>query len=318
MEAGKRFGTVQSSIKFLDQADNTTDKNTIDSVSGNNPTAHLPINRSQEIKAVLSLAWPAVALNGLQMLNSLLDTFFIGGLSSSSLTAHGGALNIIFLVFSLAMCISVGSTALVSRAYGANNPSEYRMANRQCIALAHWVGIGLGVLAALIAMFAAAHLVPDNDPEAAILIKNFLLFWAISIPASTVIQALAGSMRGIGDTRSPMFISGIQIGLHMILNMLFIFEKGHLHQFNFFGNAFALRQLIGLNMGLPGAGLALSCSAIVSMFIYLIYSKRTKLESGFVLEFPKKEWVQRIMRIALPSAFRRSFGWVHSQFLPLF
>jgi Na+-driven multidrug efflux pump len=68
------------------------------------------------VRVVWALAWPAVALNSLQVVNTLLDRGFIGHLPAAALTAHGGATNIMFMMFSLAVAVSTGATALVSRA----------------------------------------------------------------------------------------------------------------------------------------------------------------------------------------------------------
>ena len=46
------------------------------------------------VRVVWALAWPAVALNSLQVVNTLLDRFFIGHLPQSSLTAHGGSIHV--------------------------------------------------------------------------------------------------------------------------------------------------------------------------------------------------------------------------------
>ncbi|MBL8060822.1 MAG: MATE family efflux transporter [Chthonomonas sp.] len=246
-------------------------------------------------KVVWALAWPAVALNGLQVVNSLLDTFFIGHLNTNSLTAHGAALNVIFLMFSLAMTISVASTAMVARAYGAQQPDEYREANTQCLSLALVVGIILSASCLIIAPLAAPYLVPAGNTEAANLFKNFLTAYAFGLPATAIFTTLSGSMRGIGDTKSPMVISGIQILLHMTLNFFFIYPNGR--------HGFMPFDVPGLGLGLTGAGIALAISGWVSAIIYFLYAKRTKLGRAR-LKMPSPDWVKRIQAIAVPSALQ--------------
>jgi putative MATE family efflux protein len=243
-------------------------------------------------RVVWALAWPAVALNSLQVINTLLDRGFIGHLPTEALTAHGGATNVLFLMFSLAMALATGATALVARAYGAEQPAEYRMASRQSLNLALLGGTLIGVITALIAPLASHAILPARDHEAIRLMTGFLLAYAAGLPAIYVIQVLAGSLRGIGDTKSPMVISGIQILLHILLNFLLIFPT---------------RQIGGITIpgagyGLVGAAIALSSSAWVSAIAYMIYTRRTPL--GAVLHFglPHWDWVIRILRIAIPAA----------------
>lgn len=249
-------------------------------------------------KVVWALAWPAVALNGLQVINSLLDTFFIGHLPKSALTAHGAAMNVMFLMFSLAMAVSVASTAMVSRAYGAEQPEEYREANRQCLSLSVAIGAILGVVCVLFSPALAPVLVPASSPEARQLFQQFLAIYAFSLPATAIITTLSGSMRGIGDTKSPMFISGIQILLHIVLNFFLIYPSGK------HGLEFLPFNLPGAGMGLPGAALALVISGWASALIYTAYAGRTQLGKALQWRFTTKAWAKRIANIAVPSALQ--------------
>ncbi len=247
---------------------------------------------------VWQLAWPAVLLNGIQTLNSVIDAYFIGHLERAALTAHGAALNIVFLLFSLGLTVSVASTALVSRFYGAKEPGSLREANRQCVRLAHYVGIGMGLLGVVAAYFAGRFLVPEGDARAALLFRDFLLAWAPGIVANTLVNTLAGSLRGTGDTRSPLVISGIQIGLHMILNIFLIYPE---HRLNWMGQEFVVPAA---GWGLTGAGAAISISAFISAALYLGWVRKSVLGPSWSAKLPDPEWAKRILNIAIPSALQ--------------
>lgn len=252
----------------------------VDAIAHENPT-----------RVVWALAWPAVALNSLQVINTLLDRFFIGHLESAALTAQGASQNVMFLMFSLAMALGTAATAIVARAYGAEDRAGYRMGAQQSTNVSVQAGFVLGAISALIAPF-AAHLILPNEPRSIELMTKFLIAYSAGLPAIYVIQTLAGSLRAIGDTKSPMVISGIQILLHILLNFFLIFPT---------------RQLMGVtvpgaNMGLVGASTALSISAWVSAIIYLLFAGKTPLGTLWRVHLPPKEWVVRILRIALPAA----------------
>lgn len=244
-------------------------------------------------RVIWALAWPAVALNSLQVVNTLLDRGFIGHLESSALTAQGGSTNVMFLMFSLAMALGTSSTALVSRAFGAEQTEEYRMAARQTVSTSLFLGIILAGLGALLAHPSATFLLPASDGRAVQLMGQYLLAYAIGLPAIYLIQTLAGALRGIGDTRSPMVISGIQILLHITLNFILIFPPRH--------TSIGL-TIPGFDLGLVGAGLALSTSAWVSAAIYLVYSARTPIGPVWRFSWPASAWLKRILRIAIPAA----------------
>ncbi|MEZ0327181.1 MAG: MATE family efflux transporter [Fimbriimonas sp.] len=255
-----------------------------------------PIEHPHEnsVRVVWALAWPAVALNSLQVVNTLLDRAFIGHLPTESLTAHGGSMNIMFLMFSLAMALATGSTALVARSFGAGEKREFRKASRQSISLA----IAFGLLTALITCAfsddAAQAILPSGNPadQTAIrLMGQFLFAYGVGLPAIYIIQSLAGCLRGIGDTKSPMVISGVQILLHICLNYLLIFPP---HQF--------LGVTVpGAGLGLVGAAVALSISAWMSAIVYLLFSAKTPLGALYKVALPDPFWAWRILRIAIPA-----------------
>lgn len=227
----------------------------------------------------------------LQTVNALLDSAFVGHLSPSSLTAYGAATPIVFTLFSLCMALAMPGTALVSRAYGARNPEEYRKACRQVLSLGLLLSISIAIIALLCGNLIPRILLRSDAGEAIPLMANYLHIYALGLPAFMVIQCLAGALRGIGDTKSPMFISGFQIGLHIVLNILLIFPAHKL-----FGIS-----LPGANMGILGASTALVISAWISAIVYLFYTVRTPLGACWRFQKPEREWIPRIVRIANPS-----------------
>ena len=252
-------------------------------------TSSLPEHPS---RVVWTLAWPAVALNSLQVINTLLDRFFLGHLPQSAFTAVGGAMSVTFLTFSIAMSLATGATAIVARAFGAGDVSEYREASRQAFGLSWMSGLALGFLTILVAPVVSRLMLPSQDLEAVRLMSGFLIAFGVGLPAIFVIQTIAGSMRGIGDTKSPMVISGIQILLHIILNFFFIFPTRKLMGFT----------IPGAGLGVIGAGAALAASAWVSAIVYGFYCRKTPLGAASTLHWPSSDWTRRILRIATPAA----------------
>jgi len=244
------------------------------------------------IRVVWALAWPAVALNSLQVLNTLLDRFFIGHLEPSALTAQAASQNVMFLMFSIAAAIGTAATAIVSRSFGAKDVAGYRIGARESASVTTIAGFVLAGATALIAPIASHILLPANDSRSMHLMTGYLTGYAAGLPAIFVIQTLAGSLRGIGDTKSPMYISGLQILMHVSLNFLLIFPARNIGGI----------RVPGANLGLVGASTALSISSWVAALIYLGFTGRTPLGRLWKMAVPTLEWFARIMRIALPAA----------------
>lgn len=251
-----------------------------------------PLIEQNPTRIVWALAWPAVALNSLQVVNTLLDRFFIGHLPSSALTAQGGAINVMFLMFSLSMALGTSATALVSRAFGAQEPIEVRIASRQNLSVSMIAGIIMAISTALVAAWSSSAILPHNDPQAIHMMTSFLVIYGLALPGIYIIQTLAGSMRGVGDTKSPMVISGIQIFLHMALNCVLIFPARTLGGI----------AIPGANMGLDGAAAALAISSTLSAIGYMVYAIKTPLGKVWNVKLPSREWVGRILKIAVPAA----------------
>jgi len=260
--------------------------------------ASVPQENEHYGRIVWSFAWPVVLLNSFQVVNNLLDRFFIGHLSGSALLAQSASMTITFLLFSLAMALATGPGAIVSRAFGAGNRAEFQEAARQSVSLSLVLGILIALVGVGLAPILGALVIPASEPEARRLMIQYVGIFCAGLPAIYVIQALAASMRGVGDSRSPMWISGMQIALHIFLNFILIFPP---RAVQFGGASFTLP---GFNLGLAGAATALSASAIISAIIYLAYSARTPLGACWKMGFPTKAWAARILRIATPSAFQ--------------
>ncbi len=247
-------------------------------------------------RVVWALAWPAVALNSLQVINTLLDRGFIGHLSAGALTGHGGSSNVTFLMFSLGVALATGATAIVSRGYGAENKPEYLRGAQEALSLAVYIGVVIGLITALVARFSAQLVLPPSDKEAQDQMTRFLLAYGAGIPSFFVIQTIAGSLRAIGDTKSPMYISGIQILLHLTLNIFLIFPTRH----------YGALTIPGANLGLLGGGIALATSGWIAATIYVLFLPKTGLGWLVPFKLPHIDWAKRILRIAIPACVMTS------------
>jgi len=241
--------------------------------------------------AVWSLAWPSVTTMLLQTVNSLLDVFFVGHLpnSAQALAAAGGGGGVTFLLVSLSMGVSVGTTALVARFTGAGDHESAVEATGQSITLSMLLGVAFCVAGYLfrqpiVALMLDAH----RSPEAARLCVRFLEMALMGTVALFIMNALVGAFRGLGDTRTPLVITSATVATHITGNLLFI--NGNL----------------GMpRLGVAGAGLALALSMIVGLVLYVAAVARRPVLSGALhprhLRF-RPDWAWRILRVGIPAA----------------
>lgn len=254
-----------------------------------------PLTQRELHGNVWRLAWPSVLTMLLQTFNSLMDTFFVGHLpnGAQALAATGVGGGIQFLLISLSMGASVGATALVARFTGAeDHPSAIR-ATGQALTL----GVVMGVIFGILTYAARGSLIgwlldSNKSPEAAALCVQFVSVTLIATVPLFLINVAQGAFRGIGDTRTPLRITGIMIAIHTTLNFLLIYG-----QFGFPA------------LGVRGAGIALMTSLFVGAVLFVFALWRSALGAAFASEnlAPHLEWTKRILRIGVPAAIQGIF-----------
>jgi putative MATE family efflux protein len=244
-------------------------------------------------QTVWRLAWPSVTTMLLQTVNSLLDLFFVGHLPNGkqALAATGSAGGVIFLLVSLAMGISVGTTALVARFTGAEQKEEAVKATAQSLTLSLILGLSFGIPMYLARdVLAGLMLNAEASPEAVRLCGQFLAMALLASVPMFLGMVLQAAFRGLGDTRTPLYIMIATVTVHISLNFLLI--RGN----------FGFPAL-----GVQGAGIALASSLLVSMLLsaFLLYSRST-LKAAFSWELlaPRRAWFVRILRIGIPASIQ--------------
>lgn len=228
----------------------------------------------------------------LQVVNSLLDRYFVGHLPQDALTGYGSAASLMFLLFSLGVALGTAPTAIVARAFGAGNMDEARLANRKAFGVAIALGFLVAALAIPLLRPAAMALTPRGADEAQRQFLAFMQVYCVMLPATFIIQSLAGTLRALGDTKSPMVISGVQILLHIGLNFVLINDRHVL-----FGV-----EIPGLGWGLVGSAAALAISGWLAAIAYVLWVARTPLGPCWIGAMPDLGWVKRLLRIAAPAA----------------
>jgi putative MATE family efflux protein len=262
-----------------------------DSLLEPNPARH-PLSNRELHHLVWRLSWPSVMTMLLQTINSLMDAFFVGhlpGIGGQALAATSAGGNVLFIMFSLAMGVSVGTTALVARFTGAGDHEQTLHTTAQSITLSALVGL----LCAAPAWFGRDLIIilllnPQQNPEAAALCSQFLAMALLSVAPMFVMNALGAVFRGLGDTRTPLYLTIVAVSTHISLNALLI--NGRL--------GFPA-------MGVRGAGLAMTLSVVVvTLLFFVALVRRTALGGALCTKHLRLQlkWAQRILKIGIPAS----------------
>jgi putative MATE family efflux protein len=191
-----------------------------DSTADSTKTSRPPIVSGPLRSTILLLALPVLLEQLLSFSVGLYDTYLSGHLgdsvSANATTAVGMAAYVGWLASMIFGLVGTGTTALVSRFWGAGEFTQAnRVANRS-IALA----AALGGIVFLI-LFSAAPLVPqfmNMQPEPERIVIRYLRIDGIGHIFTAISLIGAAALRGSGDMRSPMWILGLVSVLNIIVS----------------------------------------------------------------------------------------------------
>lgn len=156
-------------------------------------------------RQIFALALPALGVLSATPLYLLLDTAVIGRLGAFELAALAVGTTVQSTVTTQLTFLSYGTTARASRLYGSGRRADAVAEGVQ----ATWVGLGVGlVIAAAIWVLAEPiALVLSGDATTAAASAQWLHIAAFAIPLTLVVMAGNGWLRGVQDTRRPLWFT---------------------------------------------------------------------------------------------------------------
>ncbi|APT92342.1 multidrug transporter MatE [Corynebacterium phocae] len=244
-------------------------------------------------RKIFGLAFPALGVLAAMPLYLLLDTAVVGRLGTEQLAALGAASVVQSVVTTQLTFLSYGTTARSARHFGAGNRREAVAEGVQ----ATWVALGIGsVLMILMWLFAGTIArALTGSAEVGALAASWLRIAAPAIPIALIEMAGNGWMRGVQDTRKPLYFTlaglipgGIAIPIFVrwwglegsaiatvmgmaIIAALFVFELIREHEGSWAADFGVIRKQLVLGRDLIVRSLAfqvamISATAVVGRF----------------------------------------------------
>ncbi|MFW5961613.1 MAG: MATE family efflux transporter [bacterium] len=178
-------------------------------------------NSSRRAKTIFMLALPAMLEMSLNTLVGMADTIMISRfIGKEALAAVGFANQIIFTLIFVFSAFNAGATAMVSRSYGEGNKKRMNKIMNENLTL----NIVLGLIITIFTFFFADLIL--NVYHITAVVKSFgstyLKYIAIGQVFMFISFASAAALRGAGDTKTPMYITGIANLLNIIGNYILI------------------------------------------------------------------------------------------------
>ncbi len=236
-------------------------------------------------RRVLSLAWPAVIEQLLNMSVGLADTYIVGHLGAAQLAAVGLSMQTLAVFWAVFGAIGVGSTALVARHVGAGEIQEANRVAQQSVLLALLTGAVAAVFLWLGAPLFLTWL--GAEPEVVTLGTQYLRAVAATIFMNSVLFVASAVLRGSGDTRTPMLVMLVVNGVNILV--AYVLANGV--------SPFPALGVLGTGIGAAsarGLGGLIMLAALVK--------GRGLIKVGLTLARPDSSVIGRILRIGLPTA----------------
>ena len=189
-------------------------------------------------KTLFLFALPSLGVNILQSLNGSVNSVWIGQfLGEEALAASANAGMVMFLMFSVLFGFSMATTILIGQYMGRRDIESVRRIIGTTVSMFVIAGT---VVAALGWIFTPQLLRLLATPEGAYpLALAYLRIIFLSMPTSFVMILLSSSLRGVGDSVTPMWNSILNVALDIVLNPIFILGMGPIPAMGISGSALA-------------------------------------------------------------------------------
>jgi MATE family multidrug resistance protein len=256
-------------------------------------------------RVMLALVWPVLAEQFLNTLVGLVDTYLAGHLPHDQIAAATGAVGLAayvgWLVTMLFALVGTGTTALVARAYGAQDRRAGNHIANQSLLLAAVMGtVTVFGMLALAPKFAGW--LEMRGPAFDITVRYLQVdAWGYAIWAIGLVAAAA--LRGAGDMRTPLKVLTIVNVLNVCLSPALVNGWGPLPE-----------------LGVDGivAGTLVSRVTGGLLLAILMLRGRVDLHVRWHLLAPQRATIVRILRIGIPAALDGAVMWAgHFLFLKI-
>lgn len=175
-----------------------------------------------DLRALLRVGWPLILNNLFSIGVNVSDTLMVGRLGATQLAALsiGSSVWIGIFLGGLGILMALGPT--VAHHYGAHRDVAIGHDVRQAM----WVALTLAVVVVLI-----MHLVEpvlrwlEIAPEVRILAVGYLHALSFGVPGLYLYHVLRQFNEGIGRTVPIMVVTGIALGINVLLSYAFIFGR---------------------------------------------------------------------------------------------
>ena len=244
----------------------------------------LDMTQGGVVKAILLFSIPLLIGNIFQQLYNTADSVIAGNfISKQALAAIGSSNSLINLLIGLFLGIATGAGVIIAQYYGAKDKEKMQWAVHTSIAFSLIGGVILTVAGVLLSPQILKWMgTPDEIMEQSVVYLR--IFFCGSV-FNLLYNMGAGILRGVGDSKRPLYYLCITSVLNILLDLLFV---------------------IAFRMGVAGAALATILSQAFSAVLVIATLMRDR--DIYTLDLKKiridAKMMKRILNMGIPSGIQ--------------
>ncbi len=296
----KDIGTIEEVVtQCMASAPGTIADSAIGAATVQRPLQNDVILKGSTWAAIWHMAWPLFLNMVTIALASFCDLWVAGKLGSNTQAAIGMGGQIWFFMVLLAVALSAGTNALVSRFWGEGSLEKTIQAARQSILFA----VGFGVVSAAIGLVACRPLMHllGATPEVEQLGWDYLKFDLLAQMPFTVLWVTNSIFRAKGSVKVPMAIMALITAQVIVLDIGLCIWPFH--------------------CGIAGIGMSWGIASILGVTLSFYLLKRSEISEclnvRIMLKETSWEWFSRLMNIGMPACIQ-DLSWVGGNFVLFF
>lgn len=233
---------------------------------------------------MLKFCIPLLLTGVLQLLYNAADLIVVSNFSTApnALGAVGSTSALINLIVNLFMGLSVGTNVLCARYFAAKDSFGVKKTVQNGVIISFLTGIVIGIFG-----FFAAEWLLELMSNPIPLAVTYLKIYFIGLPCNLLYNFAAAILRGVGDTKRPLYFLSVAGIINFLLNLFFV---------------------IVCKMDVDGVALATIISQAISCILIMLCLMRTKECYKFSFKEMKlyKKDLLEMVRIGLPAGLQSS------------
>lgn len=242
-------------------------------------------------KVIVRYSIPLLGAFVLQQLYNTVDMLVMGNfVSQDALSSVGASGNFLGVFITIATGLSSGVTVCVANAFGAKNYEDVRryVGSSLLLQLVLGIAISLGALAIARPVLADFVKLPQQlVPDAVLYVNVYMLGFFFQM----AYNAVAGVLRGLGDSRSSFYFLVVASLLNIVLDLLFVAV---------------------LRWGVVGVALATTisqavCALVSSLYLFRNYSRFCPAAKVYVSSALRPNLPQTLCAMLSVFNFSKSF-----------